>query len=232
MLDTYRFGDAGDAIYHAIWDDVADWYIEASKVNPDADMLVYVLETILKLAHPFAPFVTETIWQSLGWRDDILMTSSWPQKQDYDEIAAAEFKRLQKLVSEIRFVTAELPGNEKRDILYGDDSLIADNADLIKHHARVNSIAHTDVPRGLRLAASGRDVWVDIDAETLYEHQSNLEVRLAQTRHELKNLESRLANENYVKKAPPALVEESQKLAEQKRNQIARYVAELESIGE
>ena len=232
LLDTYRFGDAGDAIYHAIWDDVADWYIEASKVNPDADMLVYVLETILKLAHPFAPFVTETIWQSLGWRDDILMTSSWPQKQDYDEISAAEFKRLQKLISEIRFVTAELPGNEKRDILYGDDSLIADNADLIKHHARVNSVAHTDVPRGLRLAASGRDVWVDIDAETLYEHQSNLEVRLAQTRHELKNLESRLANENYVKKAPPALVEESQKLAEQKRSQIARYVAELESIGE
>lgn len=73
--------------------------------------------------------------------------------------------RLQNLVSEIRFVTAELPGNKHYGLLYRDDSLVADNADLIKHPARVTSVTHTDEVRGIRLANSGRDAWLDVDAE-------------------------------------------------------------------
>ena len=229
-LDTYRFSDAADMMYHTIWDNVADWYVEASKSAPDPDMLAYVLDTSLKLAHPFAPFVSETIWQSLSWHDDLLITTKWPETLEYDEIAAVEFQRLQSLVSEVRFVASGLPGNEKRTLLYQNDSLIADNSDTIKHLARLQSIEHIDTPRGLRLANSGRDAWLDIDEETLYEHQSNLEVRLAEARKELANLEARLGNENYVKKAPVELVEESKKLVEQKKALIERFETELNAL--
>lgn len=230
LLVDYRFSEAADIVYHTIWDDVADWYIEASKTSQTTgrlNMLAYVLDTSLKLAHPFAPFVTEAIWQSLNWHDDLLITTAWPGTHAYDEIAAAEFQRLQKLVGEIRFVTAELPGNDRYGLLYQTDSLVADNADLIKHLARLPSITPVDQPRGLKLAASGRDAWLDLDDETLYEHQSNLEVRLAEARSELRKLTARLENENYLKKAPKHLVEETQHAVVHQQMLIERFQNEL-----
>jgi len=227
QLTNYRFAEAGETVYHAIWDNVADWYVESSKTGENLDMLAWVLDTSLKIAHPFAPFVTETIWQSLTWHNDLLITTSWPTTMEHDEIAAAEFERLQKLVVEARYVMAELPGNKKYTMLYQNDSLIADNAELIKHLARVKEVEYVDQPRGLRLANSGREAWLDISAETLYEHQTNLEVRLAETRTFVKTLEGRLANENYTAKAPAHLVEETRKELEAKQELIDRLEAEL-----
>jgi len=227
QLTNYRFAEAGETVYHAIWDNVADWYVESSKTGENLDMLAWVLDTSLKIAHPFAPFVTETIWQSLTWHNDLLITTSWPTTMEHDEIAAAEFERLQKLVVEARYVMAELPGNKKYTMLYQNDSLIADNAELIKHLARVKGVEYVDQPRGLRLANSGREAWLDISAETLYEHQTNLEVRLAETRTFVKTLEGRLANENYTAKAPAHLVEETRKELEAKQELIDRLEAEL-----
>lgn len=230
QLAGYRFAEASESMYHAIWDNVADWYIEASKKQRNPDMLAWVLDTSLKLAHPFAPFVTETIWQTLNWHNDLLITSSWPESKAYDDIAAAEFERLQKLVAEARYVTAELPGNQKYTMLYQQDSLIADNAELIQHLARLKEVREVDQARGLRLAASNREAWLDIDEETLYEHQSNLEVRLAENRAFVSNLEGRLSNENYIAKAPAALVEESRQQLESKKALIERLEHELQVL--
>jgi len=227
QLTNYRFAEAGETVYHAIWDNVADWYVESSKTGENLDMLAWVLDTSLKIAHPFAPFVTETIWQSLTWHNDLLITTSWPTAIEYDEIAAAEFERLQKLIVEARYVMAELPGNEKYTLLYQNDSLVADNTELIKHLARLKAVEYVDQPRGLRLANSGREAWLDISAETLYEHQTNLEVRLSETRTFVKTLEGRLANENYTSKAPAHLVEETRKELEAKQELIDRLEAEL-----
>lgn len=227
QLADYRFAEASETVYHTIWDDVADWYIEASKTEVHPSMLAWVLDTSLRLAHPFAPFVTETIWQALAWHDDILAAGTWPKAKEYSEISAAQFERLQKLVIETRFVASELPGNERYTMLYVDDSLVADNTELIRSLAGLEAVKHTDQARGLRLAASGRDAWLDISADTLYEHQSNLEVRLAEVRSEIANLEARLANEAYVAKAPAALVEESRKLLESKQRVAERLSAEL-----
>src|SRR5690606_30247167 len=99
-----------------------------------------------------------------------------------------------------------------------------------KHLARLKDIQHTDTPRGLRLAASGRDAWLDVTEEVMYEHQTNLEVRLAETRAFIKTLEGRLANENYVKKAPEHLVEESRKELESKQKIVDRLEAELDIL--
>ena len=235
-LLEYRFAEASDAMYHAIWDDVADWYLEASKHEPQSDMLVWVLDTCLKLAHPFAPFVTETIWQTLSWHepiDDMVIVAEWPQSAEYSDIAAAEFSRFMKLVKEARFVVAELPGNEHYTLLYRDDSLVADNADLLQRLVReVDTVEHTDQGRGLRLAASGRDVWLDISDDVLYEHQSNLERRLAEVRSEVARLETRLATPSYVEKAPESLVAETRDDLEKKRQHARRLADELDVISQ
>jgi len=229
-IEQYRFSEASETVYHTIWDDVADWYIESSKTAINRPLLSWVLATSLKIAHPFAPFVTETIWQTLNYTDGILMREAWPTPEKFDPIAAEQFEQLKLLVAEGRWVIAELPGNKKYRLLYGNDSLIADNQDTIKHLMRLEAIEHTDQPRGLRLAAANREAWLDIDSETLYQHQENLEMRLAEARQKLAGLKKRLENPTYVEKAPAHLVKETrEQLAEQEKI-ITRLVSELEVI--
>ena len=229
-IEQYRFSEASETVYHTVWDDVADWYIESSKTAINRPLLSWVLATSLKIAHPFAPFVTETIWQTLNYTDGILMRETWPTPEKFDPIAAEQFEQLKLLVAEGRWVIAELPGNKKYRLLYGNDSLIADNQDTIKHLMRLEAIEHTDQPRGLRLAAANREAWLDIDSETLYQHQENLEMRLAEARQKLAGLKKRLENPTYVEKAPAHLVEEThEQLAEQEKI-ITRLVSELEVI--
>ena len=229
-IEQYRFSEASETVYHTIWDDVADWYIESSKTAINRPLLSWVLATSLKIAHPFAPFVTETIWQTLNYTDGILMREAWPTPEKFDPIAAEQFEQLKLLVAEGRWVIAELPGNKKYRLLYGNDSLIADNQDTIKHLMRLEAIEHTDQPRGLRLAAANREAWLDIDSETLYQHQENLEMRLVEARQKLAGLKKRLENPTYVEKAPAHLVEETrEQLAEQEKI-ITRLVSELEVI--
>ncbi len=77
-LEKYRYSEAGQRIYSLLWDEIADQYIEYSKEYLNTDMLVYSLETVLRLLHPFAPFVTEAIWQELPWTKTNLITEQWP----------------------------------------------------------------------------------------------------------------------------------------------------------
>ena len=229
-ISDHRFAEASETMYHAIWDDVADWYIESSKYQLNKSVLAWVLETSLKLAHPFAPFVTETIWQTLPWHSSLLMTSKWPEMTEYSDISAAGFTRLQKLVVEARFVMAELPGNDKYTLLYQNDSLIADNAQLIQKLAKLQDIKLVDQARGLRLAASGREAWLDVSEDVMYEHQTNLELRLSEAHGDVKALEARLANENYVNKAPAKLVEETRTQLDSKKALAERLVHQLDVL--
>ncbi len=193
-------------------------------------MLAWVLDTSLRIAHPFAPFVTETIWQTLGWHEELLIKTNWPAPLAFNDIAAAEFEQLQTLVGEARFVVAELPGTKKYDLLYQSDSLIADNTDLIQHLARLSGVRQADQAKGLRLATSNREAWLDVDEDTLYEHQTNQEVRLGEARLRVKSLESRLSNASYIDKAPPHLVEETKKELEETQALIERLARELDVL--
>lgn len=230
QLSDYRFAEAAETVYHALWDDVADWYVEVSKVENHTSMSAYVLDTVLRITHPFAPFVTETIWQALSWHDNLLAGEEWPTQKDYSDIAAAQFTQLKALVTEARYVMSELPGNDRYTILYQDDALVADNDDLIAKLAKAKGVQHTDQAHGLRLAASGRDAWLDLDADTLYEHQTNLEKRLAEAHANVRALEGRLGNKNYVAKAPAELVEESKEQLKEKRALVERLEAELQVV--
>ncbi len=228
-MAKYRFAEAADTVYHTIWDDVADWYVEASKQHTGEGMLAWVLETCLKLAHPFAPFVTETIWTTLKWDSTLLIRSEWPQDVEFHELSAAEFEQIKALVIEARYVASELPGG-KQKLVYEHDTLIADNAALIMRLAKLASVDHTEQPIGLRLAVANREAWLDIDADTLYEHQSKLELRLVHCREQVKRLEERLSNDRYVSSAPDAVVQQTRDQLKEQKSLEEKLVTELQSI--
>ena len=229
-LEQYRFSEAADTVYHTIWDDVADWYIESSKTAINRPLLSWVLATSLQIAHPFAPFVTETIWQTLNYTTGILMREAWPTPEKYNPIKAEQFERIKELVTEGRWVIAELPGNKKYRLFFGNDSLIEENTATIQHLMRLKDIEHTEQPSGLRLAVANREAWLDVDNETLYQHQTELEVRLAEARQKRDGLQKRLDNPTYLEKAPAHLVEETRKQLTEQEQLINRFIAELEVI--
>lgn len=230
LIEEYRFSEAADVIYRTVWNDLADWYIEASKTEVNRPILSWSLATCLQIAHPFAPFVTETIWQTLNYTDGILMVEPWPTTEEFDEISAASFDRLKDFITQGRWVVTELPANKKYRLLYANDGLIESNKSVIKHLMKLEEVEKIDQPRGLRLATANREAWIDIDSETLYEHQTNLELRLAEARTRKENLEARLNNENYVSKAPEALVNETRRELDEQEDLIIRLVSELEVI--
>ena len=128
-LDTLAFGDVGRQIYEFLWDEFADWYVEASKPrffekNDEASRqaratLVYVMDTCLRLLHPFMPYVTEAIWQRFprdGSPEQALITASWPSGGAVDEDAIRRFERLQSLVRYIRNARAEYQVDHGRRI--------------------------------------------------------------------------------------------------------------------
>ena len=231
-LEQYRFAEASEIIYHTIWDDVADWYIEASKTSINRPLLSWVLATSLQISHPFAPFVTETIWQTLNYTTGILMADRWPEPEKFDPISAEQFERVKELVEEGRWVISELPGHEKYDLLYGNDGLVESNKQLIKHLMKLGGVIKTDQPRGLRLATANREAWLDIDGETLYQHQTNLELRLSQARELAKKLETRLNNPGYIDKAPGYIIEETRQQLTEQSQLINRLVGELNVVKE
>jgi valyl-tRNA synthetase len=115
-------------------------------------------------------------------------------------------------------------------MLFQNDSLIENNTQLIQKMAKLKEVVATDKPRGIRLATSGREAWIDISADTLYEHQVNLEVRLAETHKDIAMLEGRLNNESYISKAPAKLVEETKSQLTDKKTLRERLQKELEVI--
>ena len=229
-LDAYRFADAGELVYQTIWSDVADWYIETSKTNLNRDVLAYVLEICLKLAHPFAPFVTEAIWQNLSWTDDTLISTAWPKIPESDAESAKQFEQITALIAEVRFVTNELPSNKRYPLLYKADKLIESNAALIKRLARLPEIRQTDSPRGMQLALPSTEAWLDVEAEVVKSHHTNLSARLAEVDNEITRLAVRLQNENYLTKAPAELIDETKQKLRESRELAKRLRKELEII--
>ena len=224
-LANYRFAEAVDLVYHTIWNTVADWYLEASKYDENLPLMIWVLENCLKLAHPFAPFVTETIWQTLGWHDSMLTSEEWPIIDFSREISVGEFDQLKMLVTEARYIAKELGGKQK--LIYGTDSLIEDNAQLIKGLGKLESVENSDSPYGIRLAVPGREAWIKTDEKTLKKHRKNLEKRIEKAQNTISQFEARLANDSYVQNAPAQLVEETKRQLSDQQHLKERLENEL-----
>jgi valyl-tRNA synthetase len=173
--------------------------------------------------------VTEAIWTTLERHSEPLISQPWPSASAFNEISAAEFEQIKALVIETRFVAAELPGG-KQTLLYEHDSLIQDNEALIAKLANLSAVTHVEQPKGLRLAVPNREAWLDVTEDILYEHQSKLEVRLAETRVRIDSLQARLANPRYVEQAPHAVVEETRAELETQSTLFKRLRRELDVL--
>ena len=118
-----------------IWDKYADWFLESQKIFKNISLLKVTLESILTMLHPFAPFVTEAIWQNLSWTDGMIIDAMWPSIMGYDEISAENFERLIEVISEIRGMGTALSKfnkGKKFGLLVGEDILVNDNLLLVK----------------------------------------------------------------------------------------------------
>lgn len=213
-LDNYRFAEAYDTLYHFVWDDLADWYIEASKASENLPLLRYALQTTLTIAHPFAPFVTETIWQTLAWEKDssgsLLATSSWPQVAASDAARAAIFEKVKAVITEARSVLKNT-GARDATLYHIEAPALEANAEVIKRLSRLQAVeAVTQEPtEALKLAQTGDQIWLGIDAQTAKKYLDKLEARRKEEAMAIARLELRLSNASYVQSAPEAVVEQT-----------------------
>lgn len=235
-MANYRFSEAVERLYTTIWDKYADWFIESQKVYRNVPLLKVTLEMILKMLHPFAPFVTEAIWQSLSWTEGLLMTQEWPSRLRSDPISAENFERLMVVVSEVRRVSNELSEatkGKKYALLYGDEALVDDNSLLVAALAPVTEVISCEgQPRGLRLALANHELYLDVPAEVVAKYREQLEARILAVGKELDALNARMMNPNYVDKAPAHLVKETRDGIAEKTALIERLKGELVAIGE
>ena len=230
----YRFSEAVETTYSTIWDKYADWFLESQKILKNIPLLKRTLEDILIMAHPFMPFLTETIWQSLSWTTGLIINQKWPSALKFDPISAEQFERLMLTVSEARKVLAGLKDTVKGisvGLLYGEDDLVADNAELIRFLTRTDYIRPTQgTPKGIRLAVSGREIYLDVPEEIVKTYKDQLTARILAVGRELDSLEARLRNPKYVEKAPAHLVAETRSGIEEKSALIERLKLELSVI--
>jgi valyl-tRNA synthetase len=224
-IESYRFSEAGERIYSLLWSDFADWYIEASKVEPNLAVLVFCLETVLKLAHPFAPFVTEAIWQEMPWQKDNLITNPWPPAaKKYPE--AAEFEQLIALISQIRGLASDLKLSQPA-LLHQKSPLLEDNAELVKRLARVGDLKRGSGGLGLQFAD---DAWLNLDKKTIATYRTTLEKRKREAGEYLKRLQSQLANQKYLESAPAHLVQQTRDRQRETELLVSKLDEQIQAI--
>lgn len=225
-LDEYRFAEAYELLYHFVWDDLADWYIESSKVELNPEVLAYVLDTTLRAAHPFAPFLTETIWQTLNWQgDSLLITSQWPEAIKASREGADTFEQIRTLVNEIRYIRSEtrLSG---LTLYHTGEKFLNENAGLIKALAGLKNIGEVRDGHGLHLTQTNYRCWLDIDQQAAARFVKQLEAKREGYSKTIEQLESRLSNESYVKNAPKKVVEETKAQLVETKLKLAKVTEE------
>ena len=251
-LDEYRFNDAASALYQFLWHEFCDWYIEASKPllhgergeegrRMAQECLLKTLRTILKLLHPFMPFVTEEIWHGMGNRESIL-------KEDYpaadpalvDEEAMEEAGFLMEVIRGIRNVRVEvnIPPTTPLDLLYIErgkrwTDLIKREEWLIKALARVSSITPVDrrPSSSAPLILKDADLFVSLKGVVDLEgERKRLEKKKAALLKELTLVEKRLSNENFLRKAPREVVESERARQREISQKIAKIEEQMEWI--
>ncbi len=227
-LEAFRFNDASDAIYHFVWDSFCDWYLElikpilaegddSAKVETRATG-AHVLGIILRLLHPFMPHITEALWAELREDEDrVLALSRWPVPEFADAGAAAEINWLVELVSAVRSVRSEMnvPSAAKTQlvVMAQDGELVARlqrHKVAVERLARVEGIAtNGQAPHHAAQIVVGGATYalplagiIDFGAE-----EARLRKEIARVENEITRIDQKLANENFVSRAPEEVVE-------------------------
>ncbi len=268
-LDKYEFSQAGELLRDFTWGEFADWYLEIAKVqmriSDDArratsDMLLYVLEHLLALWHPFMPFVTEEIWKvfrashvtchksmkndeprAISNEFNFMMLHAWPAVYNgQDKKAEIEFEQLREVVSSIRNLRAEYrvePGKKIAVHLISKkyQNLLNEQIAIIRTLARVSPVrieAADEKPKGSVAAVAG-DVQIYLPLEGIIDIEKE-RARLARELEGVKNylvgLEKKLANKSFLEKAPEKLVNDIKQKQIEASERVSRITAQLESL--
>jgi valyl-tRNA synthetase len=256
----YRFDNVANAIYKFVWDEYCDWYLELAKVQiqngtPEQQRatrrtLLRVLETVLRLAHPMMPFITEALWQKVAPLTDAyphgapegtasIMVQPYPRarEQKIDDAAERWAAGLKAAVDTCRNLRGEMnlsPATKVPLLVHGDGALwqtFAPYAQALARLSEVRIIADEATldrdAQGAPIAIAGGDklallVEIDVAAE-----RERLGKEIARLDAEIAKCATKLGNEAFVAKAPAAVVEQEQQRLSQYRDTIAKLSAQL-----
>ena len=252
-IEAYRFDHAAQTLYDFVWNEYCDWYLELSKAtlwddnassaakNGTLETLLSILESALRLLHPLMPFITEEIWQSiaprLGITGEAIMLSSWPTTDSsiIDSGATADIEWLKSVITAVRGIRTEanLPPGQSLDLIIGntdpaDQQRIEVLGPALSRLAKLSTLRSAGeeevLPPTISAVAGKLDVMVtmqgviDIDKEV-----ERIEGDIAKQQAELARLESKLSNENFVARAPAAVVEKE-------REKLSTVAATIETL--
>ena len=236
-LEVYEFNVVGSEIYNFVWNDFCDWYIELSKINMNdvkKSTLLYVLTNILKLLHPFMPYVTEEIYLKLPVHEKSIVISQFPtydEKQVFENIN--ELDICIEIIKKVRKTRLENNIDKNFKFVY-NHKLISDNKVLIQKMLKIadeNMICENNYTSDLNSISL---VVGDIEFTIFYDGSKNAEEQLEQLTKEKERLESSIArrekllsNENYVSKAPANIVDQERKNLEKEKNELALIMQKL-----
>lgn len=222
-MDKYEFNVVGSEIYSFIWDDFCDWYIELAKINMDnttKSVLIYTLENILKLLHPFMPYVTEEIYQMLPNALESIMISSYPV---YDEtkVFNSRLDDIIALISRIRKIKLENNIGKEFFIEY-DNTYLSDHIDLVNRLTKINqgSLKKESCSK-IEIAFQDGVVTLYYDgSENLSKLKESLEKEKERLENSIQRRQKLLSNENYVNKAPADLVSKEKETLEHELQEL------------
>jgi len=247
-LDEYRFNDAANICYQFIWHEFCDWYLEMVKpglYGEDAGqrestkhVLKKTLAAILRLAHPFLPFVTEEIWQRLPWTQGSIMVAPFPERTEFpvEEKAITQMDILIGLVTGVRNIRGEMNISPAKKVniivevpVEEERVLIDANRILIQTLARVDRM---DVVEGAsKPETSATTVFGQNQVHVLLkglldfeEEKKRLRKQISTLNKELEVVKRKLSNKQFLEKAPPEIVEKV-------RNRVGEMNAKLEKLG-
>jgi valyl-tRNA synthetase len=244
-LADLRFDAAANAIYHFVWDQFCDWYIELIKGQFDEETKAvagWVLDQILVMLHPFMPFVTEELWSKMGERPYDLIVAQWPRPEaSVDAGAKAEVEWLIALVGNVRAAKAELgiaPGARLTAHIAEPSTqtraTIERNASVIDRLARLEAIRFEPAPAGAAMQVSAGDAMLAIPLEGVIDiaaEKARLAKALATSQKERDSLAKRLENPAFVEKAKPEAIEKARADHQAHAAEAERLQAALARLG-
>ncbi|WP_154859457.1 valine--tRNA ligase [Cyclobacterium xiamenense] len=244
-FEKFRISDALMTAYKLVWDDFCSWYLEMIKPayqSPiDAhtkDRTLAYFEQLLKILHPFMPFITEELWQQIGERKDgeALMLSPWPKQNAFDEGIVAEAQHIFELVSQIRNTRAARGMSPKLPVALfvktSNEGVYGRFEEVIQKLANVSSLTFGETTgNALTFVVKADEFFIPIEEEIdLEQEKENLLKELEYTKGFLTSVSKKLANEKFVSNAPAQVVEKEKKKMEDAQSKLNALEESLKKL--